>query len=477
MNPTTPPTGEPVVQPRDTGPAPRRRTLLALAVLATAHFSISVDFNIVYIALPEIGAALGFTSASLQWVVTSFALGYGGFLLLGGRAVDRIGARRMLVLGAAAMGAASVLGALAWNPAALITARAFQGLGAAALFPATLALINTTFAAGPERTRALAVWGTAGAFGALAGGAVGGILTSALGWPSVFWALVPTTLLIVLAAPRVLPADGPRAGLSGFDLPGGLMVTAGSLLLVLGISLGQSTGWASWQSAGAIAVGLLTLGGMLLLERRTANPLLPVHLLTNRSLLVSMVLIFVLMGSVNMLHYVYTTHVQVSLGLSPLVAGLGFLPQGLAAMLGSALLLPPMLERWGVRASLLAGVTGAGLTSVLFAVAVAVDSYWAMLPVVVLLGITAGTAYPLVFAAAGSDIADDEQGVGSAMVSTTQQIGAAVGLAALVAVADAAAGPSTSGLGTASLVGGLATVAVAFLALALRRHPSDEPRT
>ena len=449
-----------------------RRALPALAVLALAHFTISVDFNIVYIALPQIGTALGFGQASLQWVVIAFSLGYGGFLLLGGRAADRLGARRMLVSGAVLMGAASVVGALAGNPGVLVGARFLQGLGAAALFPATLSLLNTAFPAGPERTRAMAVWGTAGAFGALAGGAVGGILTSAFGWTSVFWALVPATLAVVLAAPGVLPPDGRRTGPAGFDLPGAATVTAGSLLVVLGISLGQSVGWASWQSTGAILLGLLTLGALLLVERRAADPLLPARLLTNRPLLVTMVLVFVLMGSVNTLHYVYTTHVQGTLGLGPLAAGLGFLPQGLAAMLGSALLLPPLLDRWGVRRSLFAGMAASGLTAALFALAVAADSYWAMLPAVVLLGVTAGTTYPVVFAAAASGVADDEQGVGSAMVSTTQQIGAAVGLASLVAVADAAAGPASSGLGAASLTGGAVTVAAAFLALALRKPPA-----
>ncbi|MEV6823153.1 MFS transporter [Nocardiopsis dassonvillei] len=451
-------------------PSPRGRGPLALALLATAHFALSVDFNIVYIALPEIGAALGFTPASLQWVVNAFALGYGGFLLLGGRAVDRLGARRVLVAGAVLMGAASVVGALAWNPAALVAARAAQGLGAAALFPATLALVGSVFPAGPERVRAMAVWGTAGAFGALAGGAVGGVLTSAFGWPSVFWVLVPLLLAVALLAPRALPADDRRPSLTGFDAPGAVAVTAGALLLVLGISQGQSVGWASWQSTGAVLLGLLALGALLLVERRSADPLLPPRLLANRSLLVTMALIFVLMGAVNTLHYVYTTHVQTTLGLSPLAAGLGFLPQGVAAMLGSALLLPPLLNRWGVRRALFAGTAGVGLTAVLFAAAVAADSYWAMLPAVVLLGVTAGTAYPIVFAAAGAAVDDAEQGVGSSAVSTSQQIGGAVGLAALVAVADAASGTGGAGPGAAALVGGLVTAAAALLALALPRR-------
>ncbi|WP_159943920.1 MULTISPECIES: MFS transporter [unclassified Nocardiopsis] len=190
-------------------------------------------------------------------------------------------------------------------------------------------------------------------------------------------------------------------------------------------------------------------------------PRRPPRLLANRPLMVTMALIFVLMGAVNTLHYVYTTHVQTTLGLSPLAAGLGFLPQGAAAMLGSSLLLPPLLDRQGTRGTLFAGTAGVGLTGLAFAAAVAADSYWAVLPAVVLLGATAGTVYPAVFAAAG--VPEAEQGVGSAMVSASQQTGAAVGLAALLAVAA-----SGAGLAGASLAGGALTPAAALLALAPR---------
>jgi MFS family permease len=187
------------------------------------------------------------------------------------------------------------------------------------------------------------------------------------------------------------------------------------------------------------------------------------------------------MGLVNTLHYVYTTHVQDVLGLSPLVAGLGFLPQGAAAMAGSMLLLPPLLNRWGVRAALFAGTLGVGATALAFAAGVVSGSYWALLPAVLLLGVTAGTTYPAVFAAASAGVDAGEQGVGSAMVSTAQQIGGALGLAALVAVANAA-GPgggavTAAGLATASWVGGAVTIAAAFLALALRRPGAQAPAT
>ncbi|MFI6574680.1 MFS transporter [Nocardiopsis sp. NPDC050513] len=466
-----PPESDPSPTAAADRPRGARRPRAALAVLALAHFTVSVDFNIVYVALPEIGDALGFTSRSLPWVVNAFALGFGGFLLLGGRAVDRLGARRMLALGAGLMAAASVAGALAGHPGVLVAARAAQGLGAAALFPATLALVNSVFAAGPERTRAMAVWGTAGAFGALAGGAVGGLLTSYLGWSSVFWALVPLALAVALAAPRLLPRDGRAPGTGGFDVLGGGLVTAASLLLVFGVFRTQEAGWFALESTGSLALGLVLLGLLTVVERRSADPLLPTALLTDRTLLVTMALILVLMGVVNTLHYVYTTHVQSVLGLGPLVAGLGFLPQGLFAMLGSMLVLPAVLRRWGTRAALFAGVLSVGVTSLVFALAVTGESYWLTLPAVVLLGITAGTTYPLVFASAGSGVAPERQGVASAMVSTSQQVGGALGLAVLVAVANAGGGtePTSGGLAAASLAGGAVTVATAFLALAVRR--------
>ncbi|MDE3720605.1 MFS transporter [Nocardiopsis sp. N85] len=452
----TSPESRTVAEARTAGPA-------ALALLATAHFTLSLDFNVVYIALPEIGRAFDLDDAALPWVVNAFALGYGGLLLLGGRAVDRLGARRMLVLGALLLGLSSVAGALADHAGVLIAARAAQGVGAAALFPATLALIGTAFPAGPARNRAMAVWGSAGAGGALAGGAVGGVLASAFGWSAVFWAIVVPSLAVALAASRLLPADRHRPDPRGFDLPGTALVTVGALLLVFGVFRLQTSGWLSLDGGGVLLLGLAALAALVPVERRSADPLLPATLLRDRHLPVAMVLILVLMGVVATLHYVYTTHVQTVLGLDPLAAGLGFLPQGAAAMLGSALLLPRLLAR-GVRTALFVGTVGVGLTSAAFAVALAFDSYWAMLPVVILLGLTAGTVYPVVFTAAGGGVGEREQGVASAAASTAQQIGGALGLTVLAAVAGV-----WGGLGTAALVGGAATVVVAFAALLLPR--------
>ncbi|NEE04310.1 MFS transporter [Phytoactinopolyspora halotolerans] len=455
-----------------------RRSGLALALLALAHFIVSVDFNIVYIALPEIGRQLGFTASSLQWVVSAYALGFGGFLLLGGRLVDRIGARRVFVAGAVSFGVASVVGALATDPSILIAARAGQGVAAALLFPATLALVNTRFAAGAERTRALAVWGLAGATGALAGGAAGGVLTSAFGWASVFTVMIPLTAVAAAAAPKVLAADARTGGARrGFDVPGATAATVGSLLVVFALVNGSEAGWSSPTTLVTVVTGVAMLGVFLLIESRTAAPLMPLKMLRNRNLVAAVGLIFVLMGPVTGMHYLYTTYLQDMLGYDALTAGLGFLPQSALAMAGSWLLLPRLLSRWGMRRALFVGLLGIAGSIVAIVLAMAPQgSYWALLPGLALFGLFAGTAYPAVFAAAGSDVRDQEQGVASAMTSTAQQIGGAMGLAVLIAVANAGHGDG-SGAGIATIdglrasgwVAALVTVVGAVVALAVRK--------
>lgn len=448
----------------------------ALGLLALAHFIVSVDFNIVYIALPEIGREVGFTAQSLQWVVSAYALGFGGFLLLGGRLVDRLGARRIFVAGAAWFGVASVVGLAATAPGLLVAARALQGVGAALLFPATLALVNTRFTAGAERTRALSIWGVAGASGALAGGGAGGVLTSVFGWQSVFGVMVPLTAAAALAAPRLLAADGVRGTrLAGIDVPGALTATAGSLLVVFGLVSGPEAGWTSARAGGAVAAGVLLLGVFLLIEARTRTPLLPLRLLRHRTLVAATALIFVLMGPVTALHYLYTTYLQDVLGYGALAAGLGFLPQSALAMAGSWLLLPVLLRRWGIRATLAGGTAGVAVAIVAVVAGMSGDgSYWALLPGLALFGLFAGTAYPAVFAAVGSEVDAGEQGVASAVGSTAQQVGGAMGLAVLVAVANAGQGSGatadavTDGLQRAGLAAAAVTLLAALLALGIR---------
>ncbi|WP_279581897.1 MFS transporter [Fodinicola feengrottensis] len=243
--------------------APSQRTGPRLALLAFAQFLIALDYNIVYVALPDIGRALTFTPQTLQWVVTAYAVGFGGFLLLGGRAVDRLGARRLFVAGLLLFGAASLVGGFASGTATLVAARAVQGVGAALLSPATLSLINTSFAEGAARNRALAIWGACGSAGLAAGAVLGGVLTNVWGWRSVLFVMAPIALAAALLAPLVLAVDSRRQA-GGFDVLGALLATTGSSLLVFGLVSGPEAGWASVRGAGAMVSGVTLLAAFLL---------------------------------------------------------------------------------------------------------------------------------------------------------------------------------------------------------------------
>src|SRR6266545_443171 len=215
------------LQPSRSGRASSKAA--ALAVLATAQLVIALDYSIVNVALPDIGRSLGFTGGTVQWVISAYTLTFGGFLLLGGRAADLLGRRRMFMAALSLFGLASLAGGLAQHAGLLIAARAVQGIGGAVLFPATLSLVNTTFEEGRERNRAIAVWGSAGAGGLSLGVLAGGVLTGVFGWPAVFFVNVPIVAALLALAPLVLPAGRPSSAARRFDLPGALLVTLGAM--------------------------------------------------------------------------------------------------------------------------------------------------------------------------------------------------------------------------------------------------------
>lgn len=447
-----------------------------MALIAFCMLIFSVDYNIVYVALPDIGAEVGFSPQSLQWVVSAYAVGLGGFLLLGGRAVDRLGARRMLVVALLLYAVASFAGGVAGDPGLLIAARVVQGLGGALLFPATLSLISTTFAEGPERNKAFAWWGTAGASGAIVGAMLGGLLTNFFGWESVFFVNVPLCLGAIVAALQLLAPDAVRAGGAGrFDLPGALVATAASVLLVFGLISGPEAGWESPRVLGSLIVGAVLMVAFFVIERVTKDPLAPPRLFGVRSLVVAMAIIFVFQGAINTLHYLFFIDIQNVLGYTPLQAGLAFLPMSACAMLGSNKVLPFLLGRFGVRIVLFIGMLGVGASMIVLAATMTTTgSYWTLLPGLFLWGIFAGTLYPAMFMAAGSEVDGSEQGVASGLAQTSAQLGGAMGLAALIAVANFGLdlGPDAAnsaqdvldGLKLSSLVGGVGAVAGAFLA-------------
>lgn len=440
-----------------------RRSGLRLGLLAFAQFVVALDYNIVYVALPDIGHALDFTPGSLQWVVSAYAVGFGGFLLFGGRMVDRVGARRTFVAGLALFGLSCVAGGFATGAGALVAARAAQGLGAALLTPATLALINTGFAEGPERNRALAVWGACGSGGLAAGALLGGVLTNALGWRSVLFVLVPLALLAALAARPLLDPDR-RASRGGFDATGAVLATAGSSLLVFGLVSGPDAGWGSWRAAGALVAGVALLAVFVLVERRARDPLVPLRLLTNSALVTAIAVILVFQSALGGAYYVFTVYLQDVRGYNALQAGLAFVPLTVVSMAASLALTGRLIARWGVRATLFAGMAVNGAGMFLLATSMTADaSFWSVLAGSVVWGVGGGVTFPAMFVAAGSGVAPGVQGVASALATSAQQIGGAVGLAALVAIAG------TEGLNAALWTGGAASIVGALLVPLSRR--------
>lgn len=438
-----------------------QRTGARLALLAATQFLVATDFDIVFVALPSIGRDLGFTTATLQWVISAYTVVLGGFLLLGGRAADRLGARRVFVAGLLIFGLSSLAGGFATSSAALVAARAVQGLGAALLTPASLKLISAGFAEGPERNRAFAVWGVAGSAGAAVGALAGGVLTHALGWQAVLLVNVPVTAAAAAAAFVVLAHDGPRIP-GAFDLPGAILATLGSSLVVFGLVE------ASWtlQGAGAIAAGVLLLAAFAATERRTPDALLPLRLLANRALLQPTVAIFLFMAAVGTSYFLITTYLQDALGYSSLQAGLAFLPLSLMAMLGAGRLFPLLVGRYGVERTLVVGMAGLGVMLAVMATGMAVDgSYWAVLPGFAW-ALFAGIAFPALFGAAGSAVPAAEQGVASALVSTSQYIGGAVGMAAIVTLSGLDGAEGAPALVEALRTAGWAAAALVLLGAA-----------
>ncbi|GHH06681.1 MFS transporter [Streptomyces rubradiris] len=418
--------------------APSRRRLgWILALLAFAQCIYAIDYSIVFVALPEIRTGIGFSAQTLQWVVSAYAVAFGGFLLLGGRAADLFGRRRMFIFGLFLYAVSSLVGGLAGDPTTLIVARAVQGIGGAFLAPSTLSLVTTTFAEGPERNRALAIWGGAGGSGMILGSLLGGVLTGAFGWASIFFANVPLAGGAMLLAFAIIPKDTDRTA-SGrkFDLPGALTATIGSTLLVFTLVQGPVSGWTSPTILITAAVAVAVLAAFVTIEGRGRDPLLPLRLFRNRNLSTGTVVTFIFMGTFGALPYFYTLYWQTVHGYSATKSGIAFLLPCVGVLIGN-LSGGKLATRFGVRATLtgalLLGVAG----TVAFAFSVSrTGSYLELVPGVLILSLGQGTVFTAMYAAATTGVAAEEQGIASGVASTGQQVGAAVGLAVLVAVAN-----------------------------------------
>jgi MFS family permease len=414
-----------------------------LVLLAMAQFLIALDYSIVYVALPSIGADFALSESAIQWVISGYAVFFAGFLIVGGRAADRFGARTLFIGGLVLFGVASLAGGLAAHPWLLLVARAAQGMAAAALQPAVIKLINTSFAAGPQRNRALAVWGTVGASGLAAGVIIGGLLSTA-SWRWVFLINLPLAVAGALAA-RTLLANGAARTNRLLNVPSAVLVTAAMLAAALGLTWAAGEGWGDGATVGAIGAAAVLLAGFLLYDRRSPSPLVDRALRRTTTLVVGCGATALYMASVGNEFFVVTLLLQQGRGYAPLAAGLAFLPLAVMITVGNTVagrLVGPL----GVRRTLTLAfaVDAAGL--LLLALQIGGDGYVLnLLPGLLVSGLGHGITYTAMFIAGTQDLHDDDQGIGSALMTTSQYLAGALGVAVLVLVLGHAPGGTEFG--------------------------------
>jgi MFS family permease len=411
-----------------------RATWALLVVLCGALFLDALDISMIGVALPSIGSDLSLSPSSLQWIVSGYVLGYGGLLLLGGRAADLIG-RRPVFLGAVAVfGIASLVSAFMSNPGALIALRLVKGVSAAFTVPAGLSIITTRFAEGPERNRALSMYMMCGASGFSFGLVFGGLLTE-LGWRATLLAPAPVALLIVLAGWKLIPqAPIGRIRLRELDLLGAFASTASLLVLVYAVVDAPQRGWGSVGTIGLLALSVALMAAFYLIERRHPNPLVRLGILRSRSLLHANLSGAVMAGGYFSFQFVVTLYVQNSLGWSPLSMALAFLPAGVLVM-SSATKMGTILERVGTERLIFGGLLAFVLAYLLFLrVEPGMNYANFLLPTMLLLGVGFGLAFPSVNAQATAGVPPHEQGLASGLVNTSIQVGGAIVLAVVSAI-------------------------------------------
>jgi len=460
-------------------PALGRRGLLALLVLCGALFLDGLDVSMVGMALPSIRDDLDLSTTSLQWVVSGYVLGYGGLLLLGGRAADLLGRRRVFVTATGVFLVASLLGGLATDGSVLIATRFVKGVSAAFTAPAGLSIITTTFAEGPARNRALGVYTATGASGFSLGLVLGGLLTTA-GWRWTFFLPVPVALAILLVAPRVIAPDPPRAaGRRRYDLAGAVAVTATMLLLVYTVTQAPEHGFGSVRTLLLGALTLLVGAAFVVLEQRVSSPLVRLGILRSRRLVGANLAAMTIAGAYFSFQFVLTLYLQAHHGWSSLTTALAFLPGGtLVALMAPRI--GPFATRAGVGRTLIAGMAAFVLG---YALALRIGDHFdyasTLLPSILLLGLGFGLAFPTLNMEATGGVDDDEQGLASALVNTSFQLGGAVVLAVVTAVvASRGAGQASASIGAyrpgLAVVAGAAALGLAVALAAFARRPRRE---
>ena len=437
-----------------------RRSWAVLGIALTAQLLVVLDISVVNTALPSIGTALSLGGSDLQWVVTAYLLMSGGCLLLGGRIADLLPRRRVFLCGVTVFTTASLMSGFAAGAGTLIGARGAQGLGAALMTPAALSLIMTTYQ-GAQRAKGLALWGALGSVGIAAGVVFGGVLTTLVGWQMIFWINVPIGVAAFVATCVLIPQDtAPAAGLRQLDLPGALAAVSGLAALLLGIQGTGDHGWTSIRTLGLLAVAVVLLGSFTRIERRVSRPLVPPHTWAIKTLVSGTAVMLCTTGILVGAIFLTSVFVQTVLGYSALETGLALLPLAVV-MTFAAHAASHLLAHLSPRSIAVAGLASSAVGAVLLSQASDTSSYlMGLLPGLVILGLGVGMVFVAVSVTAMGGIPSQHAGMASGFLMTGHEVGAALGVAVVSAVA-ATAGTLTTATGAAQgFSRGLLAVAV-----------------
>ena len=461
-----------------------RNRWLAFMVLCLGSFMIVLDTTIVNVALPSIREDLGFSEASLAWVVNAYMLFFGGFLLLGGRLGDLYGHRRLFALGIAVFTAASLAAGISSSQAILIVARAAQGLGGAIVSAAGLSLMMSLFTEPAERAKAMGIVGFISAGGGSVGVLLGGILTSFFGWHAVFMVNIPVGVAVYALAFRYVPATRPAALGTRLDIAGALTVTASLMLAVYAIVNGNEVGWTSTQTLGLLGAAVVLLGSFFVIESRVSDPLMPLELFRRRNLATANVMGVLWAAAMFAWFFLSALYLQLVLHYEPLQVGLAFLPGNLVMAVFSVGISAKLVMRYGLRAPLATGLSLAGIGLLLLVRAPIDGSYFVdVFPSMVLLGVGAGIAFNPMIIVAMTDVEPERSGLASGLVNTSFMMGGALGLAVLASIAAARTGGALAagvpqiaalndGYHAAFAIGAAFALGAAFLGYRILRIPA-----
>jgi EmrB/QacA subfamily drug resistance transporter len=407
------------------------RKSLALAVIVAAQFMVVLDIAIVNVALPSIKTDLHFAEENLQWVISAYAILFGGALLLGGRLADIFGRRRLFMVGLGLFSGASLLAGLSWSEGSLIGFRALQGLGGALLAPATLSILMTTFPEGAERNRALGIWGAASGSGGAAGVVLGGLLTSYLSWPWVFFINVPVGLAVIAAAPFVLGESRGQNDHRHFDLAGAASVTAGVMMLVYAMTRATQDGWGSTATLSLLGGSAALIAAFLAIELRSPAPLLPLRIFRTRSLSAANATAVMIGGIAFSQFFLQTLYMQDVLGYSAIRTGVGFATVTFTIIVFSNVA-QRLVTRIGVRTVLATGLALDSISLALFTqLPVNGHYFWNLFPGMLIGGVGLAFSFVPVTIAGLTGVSRADAGVASGLINTSRQVGGAVGLAAV----------------------------------------------